>query len=263
MTSISTVFYKNRRAINLGLAAIVFLSVTLSPNKIRPILGNVSITIFYYFFSELQNYRYNLEEVLEENRHLRFLVTQNALQMNALSEARRENQRLREFLGFEPPEHFRLVPVKIVTLLHDVHPVAAVINKGGDVSIQKNQPVINRFGLVGKIKEVMPEFATVSLITDPSNAVSGRIAESRQIGIVRFSPAVGMYLDNLPADARVEKGNLIITSGLGGVYPAGLTVAVVDTAFAQKGDIMKNVRLKPAVNFLEIDELYVLVSDVR
>jgi len=136
-------------------------------------------------------------------------------------EARRENQRLREFLGFEPPENFKLVPVKIVSLQQNVYPIAAVINKGSDDSLKVNQSVVNRLGLIGRIKEVMPDFATVSLLTDPANAVSGRIAESRQIGIVRYSPDKGMYLDNLPADADVNPGDLIISSGLGGVYPSG------------------------------------------
>ena len=107
----------------------------------------------------------------------------------------------------------------------------------------------------------MPDFSTVALLTDPSNPVSARIADSRQIGIVRFSPDIGMYFDNLPADAEIEKDALVITSGLGGVYPVGLTVATVDTAFAIRGEIKKTVRLIPAVNFYEIDELCVLISE--
>lgn len=261
MTSFLTIFSKNRRSEGLGLAAVFIALVIISPNKIRPLLGNASAAVFYNVFEEIQNYRYNLKEVLEENRHLRKLAAENALQMNAFSEANRENKRLREFLGFDPPDNFRSVPVKIVSLLYNINPIAAVINKGSNDSLKIDQPVINRFGLVGKIKEVMPSFSTVSLLTDPSNAVSGRIAESRQIGIVRYSAEMGMYLDNLPADAWVETDDLIITSGLGGVYPAGLSVARVDSALARKGDIEKTVWLKPTVSFLEIDELYVLMGD--
>jgi rod shape-determining protein MreC len=105
----------------------------------------------------------------------------------------------------------------------------------------------------------MSHTATVQLLTDPGNAVSGRVAESRQIGVVKFSPERGMMFDNLPGDAEIEKGDLIISSGLGGIYPAGLAVAVVDSVYPNVGDILKAVRLKPTVDFAEIDELYVLV----
>lgn len=263
MTWFSTVFYRNRRFFSLGLAVIFFSLVTFSPNHFRPLLGNISSTLFLHLFSELKSYLLNLQNVAEENRQLRRLTAEASLQLNAFAEAKRENQRLREFLGFDPPENFRVVPVKIVSLLQKVYPIGAVINKGSKDDILIDQPIINRFGLLGKIREVTPDFATVALLTDPSNAVSGRAVESRQIGIVRFSLERGMYFDNLPADAQIDAGDLIITSGLGGVYPAGLSVAIVDSATARKGDILKTVWLRPTVNFFEIDELYVLISDEK
>ncbi len=261
MTPFSTVFQKNRRIVSLGMALILFLLLLFSPGKVRPFFSNLSNYAFFYFFSEVKNYQFNLSELNEQNRKLQGLVTEYSLQLNSSAEARRENSRLREFLGFEPPDGFKLVPVKIVSLMNQIDPVAAVINKGTNDSILPDMPVINRFGLIGKIKEAMTDFSIVSLLSDPSNAVSGRIAESRQIGIVRYSARRGMFLDNLPADAFVSRGDLLITSGLGGVYPAGLSIAIVDSVSAQKGDILKTVRLKPSVNFKEIDELYVLKAE--
>ncbi|UCD16739.1 MAG: rod shape-determining protein MreC [Candidatus Zixiibacteriota bacterium] len=261
MTWTSTILRKNRRVLGFSVALMLFLLVTFSGQLVRPFIGNLSSAVFLYPFSELKNYIFTLENVAEENRRLKNALVESSLRLSALAEAKRENQRLREFLGFEPPENFRVVPVKIVGLIQHVYPVAAVVNKGANDSLAVNQPVINRFGLVGRIKEVMPDFATVQLLTDPSGAISGRIAESRQFGIVRFSPEKGMYFDNLPADAEIKKGDLIISSGLGGVYPAGLSVGQVDSVLAPKGEILKQVWLKPAVNMYEIDELYVLIGD--
>jgi rod shape-determining protein MreC len=261
MTGIRTVFGRNRRLLAYILAGAFLMSIIFSPNFIRPLAGDVAGLFILYPFSELRNYVVGLQGVAEENRRLRNALTEVTTQLSAMAEARRENQRLREFLGFDPPENSRVVPVKIVSMGHQLYPVSALINKGSNDSIRIDQPVINRFGLAGKIKEVMPDFATVQLLTDPSNAVSGRAAESRQLGIVRFSPVRGMYFDNLPADADIAAGDLIITSGLGGIYPAGLTVAVVDSVFVERGEILKEVFLKPAVNLNEIDELYVLFKE--
>jgi len=261
MTIFSTVFQKNRRLVGLITAFILFLLILISPYKVRPFVGNISNYVFFSFFSEIRNYRYDISALMMENSRLKGLATEFSLQLNAVSEARRENTRLREFLGFEPPEDFSLVPVKIISLLEQINPNSAIINKGYDDSLMINMPVVNRFGLVGKVVEVTNQYAVVSLLTDPANAVSGRIAQSRQIGIVRYNIQRGMFLDNLPADADVNVGDLIISSGLGGIYPAGLSVAVVDTAFAEKGDILKTAYLKATVNFKEIDELYVLVKN--
>ncbi len=263
MAWIAAMFHRNRRLISLILALILFWPIVLSPGRIRPIVGDIIASALYFPFSELKNYIHELSKVTEENRYLRLQVVEASLQLSAQAEAIRENRRLREFLGFEPPENFRVVPVKIISLLQNIYPVAAIINKGSNDSIAVDQPVINRFGLVGKVVEVMPEFSNVALLTDPSNPVSGRVADSRQIGIVRFSPEKGLYFDNLPADALFKTGDLIITSGLGGVYPAGLSIARIDSAAAEKGDILKTIWLTPAVNFFEIDELYVLISEKK
>ncbi len=261
MSWFSAVFYKNRRVISFVLILALYIPIVFSPATFRPFLGNVSSVVLFYPFSEVKNYIAELRQVTDQNHRLQLLLTEASLQLTAQAEAARENQRLREFLGFEPPEKFRVEPVKIISLYQRIQPIAAVINKGSQDSIKIDQPVINRFGLVGKVVEVTPDFSTVALLTDPANPVSGRITDSRQIGIVRFSPDIGMYFDNLPADAEVNKDALIITSGLGGVYPSGLTIASVDTAFAVRGEIKKTVKLTPAVNFYEIDELYVLISE--
>jgi len=260
MTWLSTVFYRNRRFLNFGCALVILLLLTISAGTIRPFLGNVAMSIFHYPFSELKSSVENLTKVAEDNRNLKNSLTEASLQLNSLAEARRENRRLREFLGFEPPDNFRVVPVKIISLGHNQYPISAVVNKGSNDSIQVNQPVINRFGLVGKIKEVMAEFSMVQLLTDPANAVSARIAESRQFGIVRYTHEEGMIFDNLPADAVINKSDLVISSGLGGIYPSGITIAVVDSVLAVKGEIKKSIWLKPGADFLEIEELYVLES---
>ncbi|MEP0828413.1 MAG: rod shape-determining protein MreC [bacterium] len=257
----STIFHKNRRLLNYILAAVFLLLVTIINDPVRISLAKISASVFYSPFFRLKSHIQELQNVAEENRFLRRQLTETSLQLVWLNEARRENQRLRELLGFEPPENFRLVPVKIVSLYQQIYPVAAIVNKGSDDGIRANLAVVNRYGLAGKIVDVMTNYATVQLLTDPSNAVSGRVGDSRQIGIVRFSPQRGLYMDNLPADAQVKKGDLIISSGLGGIYPPGLAIAQVDSVYANAGEILKRVNLRPAVNFFEIDELYVLMED--
>ena len=257
----STIFHKNRRFLNYILTAVLLILVSVSDDPIRSSLGNISTTLFYSPFFRLKNRIEELHNVAEENRLLRRQLADVSLQLVWQNEIKRENQRLRESLGFDAPESFRMVPVKIVSMAQQIYPVSVIVNKGLNDGITANLAVVNRFGLVGKVVDALSEYAIIQLLTDPSNAVSARVGESRQIGIVRFSIESGMYLDNLPADAQVKKGDLIISSGLGGVYPSGIAIAQVDTVFANAGEILKRVKLRPTVNFFEIDELYVLIGN--
>ena len=263
MSWFSTIFQKHRRFLNFGFAILLLSLITFSGETFRPFLGNITLSIFIYPFSELRGYVGNLQSTAEENRNLKNTLTELTMRLEALTEAREENQRLREFLGFDSPENFKVVPVKIVSLGPNQFPTAAVINKGANDSITVDMPVVNRFGLVGKVKDVMAGFSTVQLLTDPSSAVSGRIVDNRQIGIIRYLPSEGMIFDNSPADAEINKGDKVISSGLGGVYPSGLSVGVVDSVLAVRGEIKKRVWLKPNVDFLKIEELYVLKSIIQ
>lgn len=256
----STILHRNRRFFNFGLALAVFLSVAISGDQVRPLIGNASTFLFYSPFYSLKEKIESLKNVSEENFRLKKQLTEMSLQLGALQEAKRENQRLREFIGFRPPGDFQIIPVKIVSILEHFYPIGAVINRGSNDGLRSNQTVVNRYGLVGKIKETMSHSATIQLLTDPGNAVAVRIADTHQMGTVRYSPEKGMMLYNLPADAQIKKGDLIITSGMGGIYPPGLAVARVDSVFPNQGEILKSVQLKPAADFFGIDELYVLIG---
>ena len=98
MTWLMTIFRKNRHFFSFGLVIVLFVSISISPDRVRPLLSNVSSTLFFRPFFELKTYLLNLQRVAEENRRLRTTVAESALQLSALSEARRENERLREFL---------------------------------------------------------------------------------------------------------------------------------------------------------------------
>jgi rod shape-determining protein MreC len=259
----STIFFRNRRFFNFILAIAVIVLVILSNDQVRPMLGDLSFTAFYSPFVKLKTNIEALRNVVEENHQLKKQLMELGLQLSALQEAKRENSRLRDLIGFRPVGDYQVLPVKIISVFQHFYPIGAMINKGSDDGIRVNQAVVNRFGLAGKIKDVMSHSATVQLLTDPGNSVAVRVAETHQMGTVRYSPDKGMTLFNMPADAQIKKGDLIVTSGLGGVFPPGLAVAMIDTIFPNQGEVLKNVQLRPAVNFFEIDELYVVIGERR
>ncbi|UCD95483.1 MAG: hypothetical protein JSU69_05375, partial [Candidatus Zixiibacteriota bacterium] len=95
MTWLMTIFRKNRHLFSFGLVIILFVSISISPDRVQPLLANVSSTLFFRPFFELKAYMLDLQNVAAENRRLRSTVAEFTLQLSALSEAKRENERLR------------------------------------------------------------------------------------------------------------------------------------------------------------------------
>jgi rod shape-determining protein MreC len=261
MAGFSAIFHKNRRFLNYAIIFAVFLLTTISSETARPFLGDLSTRLFYYPFFKLKDKMEGMRNLEEENRDLRRQLAEFSLQLSALQEAARENRRLREFIGFKPAGDFAVIPAKIISIFQQHYPISALINKGVMDGVRANQAVVNRFGLIGKVKETAVSSASIQFLTDPESAVAVRIADTDQMGTVRFTPEKGMMLYNLPADGQVKKGDLIITSGMGGIYPPGLAVARVDSVFPNQGDILKTVKLRPAVDFFKVNELYIIKGD--
>jgi rod shape-determining protein MreC len=120
--------------------------------------------------------------------------------------------------------------------------------------------VITELGLVGKVVSVTPHSAKVLLITDPDSAVGGRVQRSRDVGIVEGSieQANMVQMVNIPREADIKEGDLIISSGLGGVFPAGLIIGKVENIKDEEYSFFRRASIKPAVNFNRLEEVLVI-----
>ena len=101
----------------------------------------------------------------------------------------------------------------------------------------------------------------MQLLTDPANRVAARIAETREMGIVKYKTNEGLILDNFPVQGKIHEGDLIVSSGLGGVYVAGLTVGTVLEIIRSDDAQFCKIILDPAANFGSLEELFILRAD--
>ncbi|MPN17613.1 Cell shape-determining protein MreC [bioreactor metagenome] len=125
-------------------------------------------------------------------------------------------------------------------------------------------PVVTPQGLVGNVVNAYPNSAKVQLILDPRSAVGSLVQrpESRVAAIVegnsasKFTP----HMVNIARDADIIKGDQIITSGFGGIYPKGLQVGQVTDVVNEEGGLLKYAILKPAVDFDRLEEVLIIVG---
>jgi len=249
---------------NIHLILVVALSLVLvlvqGPKSISSRVSQAIQGSLYYPFLKIKSSFRNASVRAADLDRLREMLAESREKLFMCLEIQRENERLQGALGFKPPAGYRLTPANVVyiTGLGAQLPISAVINRGVDDSILIDMPVMNQDGLIGRVAFVMGNSATIQLLTDPSNQVAARLVSSRQMGIVKYLAHGGMVLDNFPSQADVKVGDTVISSGLGGVYPAGLPVGTVTKVSYPENEPFCRIELKPAADIRSLEEIFIL-----
>lgn len=258
MSLLASQFSNNARTINLAVILLLTVVLIIGNPTVNHFLSRATIWGFYYPFFTLRESVTELAAVASENRRLRQRLADSELARAMLEEAGLENERLRSVLGFDRPAGYSLVPAKVMIVYGQPVPTTAAINRGADSAVTIDQTLINQQGLVGRVTEVSQDIATVQLLTDPANRVAARVVRSRQMGMVKYVPGMGLILDNFPVEGDIEEGDEIVSSGLGKGYPTGLDVGTVIEVVRRENEPFCDIRIRPAVDFNSLEELFLL-----
>ena len=168
------------------------------------------------------------EALQSENNRLRAQQREIELRGMRFEALQKENAELRGLKEALPPVADRWEVAEIVTVQLNSLRQRVLLNRGTSNGVFKGQAVLDEKGLLGQTLHVGPWSAEVILITDPEHAVPVEIERNglRTIAVGAGDTA-SLALPYLPANADVKTGDLLVTSGLGGVFPAGYPVARV------------------------------------
>jgi rod shape-determining protein MreC len=135
-----------------------------------------------------------------------------------------------------------------------------IINRGSDDGIRRGMPVVTAQGLVGRIARVTASAANVQLISDPGSVVNVTLQPSNAEAALQGSLTGDLSLNLIPQDAAVQAGDLVLTSGLGGLYPSNLVVGQVTGVRTQSTDLFQRASVQPAADFTSLDIVLVISS---
>ncbi|MDR2343511.1 MAG: rod shape-determining protein MreC [Spirochaetaceae bacterium] len=177
-----------------------------------------------------------------------------------------ENNRLREQLNFSKNATFKHIPAEISGRDPDNVFSAFVINKGTVHGIENNMPVIafqnGMQALVGKVIQTAHLESLVMPLYDQRCFVAGRLDRERYEGIVegQSSHALPLLMRSLTKKARddVNTGDIIVTSGMGGVYPAGIILGRVSKILFQEYETFMELEIESAVDFSRLEYVFVI-----
>ena len=131
------------------------------------------------------------------------------------------------------------------------------INKGSDDQIQKDMPVITAAGVVGRVQATLSGTAKVFLLTDPGSTVAVMVQRNREEGLLE-GKLVNCTLKYVSYYADIQEGDLLVTSGIDGIYPKGLAVGTVAKVVKREAATFQTVVVEPLVPFSRLEEALVL-----
>lgn len=195
----------------------------------------------------------------EENQRLKTEVERLRLDNSLLNELLLENDRLREALNFKKLSPPSTVMVQVIGKELSPASSTVTINKGSSEGIRKDMAVITSAGVVGKIQTAVPGTAKILLLTDPGNTVAVMVQRNREEGLLE-GKLVNCALKYVSYYADIQEGDLLVTSGLDGIYPKGLAVATVVKVAKHEAVAFQTVVAEPVVPFSRLEEVLVLVK---
>ncbi len=202
----------------------------------------------------------DLRFVRQENRRLHEEIEALQTRFRVLEEARGENQRLKTLLGLRESLSFTVAPAGVVgkdatNWFHSV-----LIDRGSRHGIERHMAVIAPGGLVGQVVEVTPSSARVQLITDPVSSVGALLQSSRVTGLLVGAQSGRIRIRYLPVRAEVRAGEVVVTSGLGGVYPKGILVGKVVAVDRRSGALFQEATVEPGIDFSRLEEVLIVTG---
>lgn len=193
------------------------------------------------WWAEVGHYTSGLKEARQAQLAAERKVAAQAERVMRVDQLERENARLRELLALRPRVDVHSLAAEVLYDAPDPFTRKVVIDQGSSHGVMLGSPVIDESGVLGQVTRVYPLTSEVTLVTDKEAAVPVVNGRTRQRGVAYGTPQVlGMELRFMAGNADVQVGDELLTSGLDGIYPAGLPVARVtkvdrraDSAFAR------------------------------
>jgi rod shape-determining protein MreC len=187
------------------------------------------------------------DHLASENRELREQLLLAQARLNRLDMLVAQNARLKGLLDAQKNlglsvQFARLIDVDLDPFRHRI-----VLDVGANQGLAVGQPVIDAHGVMGQVIEVLPNTAVAMLITDPTHAIPVVVERTGLRAIAYGSGAIDrLELPNIPISADIKVGDKLLTSGLGGRFPAGFPVGEIRLVHTDKSGLFTAAVAQPA-----------------
>lgn len=204
-------------------------------------------------------------ELLAENAALRQQVDELNKHLVNYYTYQQENAQLRKFLELKN-ENRDFKPVSAAVIGRDPNSVFGdfQIDKGSSAGISVNDPVVTEGGVVGWVSSVSTSYSRVTSLLSPDTKISAIDKVNRDSGVIGSSLKLAdsnlVKMGYLAAGTTVKAGDIVVTSGLGGVYPRNLPIGTVTKVAHEEYDVSLYAEIKPFVDVKTVRDVMVITA---
>jgi len=261
--------FKNWQPVIIGLAVIGVLFLALSGllgkiigRAISPLVDTQSwLAIRVQAFEEFLTLPRDVTSLQQENADLKNEISELQAEILILKQQVSETDILYALLDFARtrPEN-KYIAGSVIG--RDPSPFLnyIIIDHGSDDGILKGMPVVTQQGLVGHIDSVTATAARVQLITDPNSVVNIRLENADTEAQITGSASGDLTLEMVNLGVKLEQGDLVLTSGLGGSYPADILVGQVLTPGIGQNSLFQSASVQPVVDFSKLRAVLIITN---
>jgi len=191
----------------------------------------------------------------KQNEDLSFENRKLLNELAAFQEVALENERLRKIVKFNETVQGPKIVARVIA--QDVSPEFRVVrvNKGKKDGAENGMAVVALEGVVGRVFRIGRDFSDVLTMLDSSSAIDSLIQRNRVRGIVEGTGSQTLNLKYLRRTDDVQEGDILVSSGIGGLFPRGLAVGKVISVKKKNFGITQQVEVMPAVDFNRLEEV--------
>ena len=205
----------------------------------------------HYFFmvnvaKENDNYRKALNKAFENNIQLK--------------ELKLSNHRLRNLLNFEKTMTDRVLSAEVIGKDPSPWFKTVLIDKGKNDGVETGMAVVVPKGIAGQVTDVSANYSKVLLIIDHNSAVDALVQNDRARGIIKGGTAEQCFFKYVLRKHDIKIGDIVVSSGLDGVFPKGLAVGYVSGVIKPKSGIFQEVTVTPYVDFEKLEEVLIVLN---
>lgn len=187
----------------------------------------------------------------------------------SLNEIKRENDRLRQLLGYKERSSYEVIPAEILAKNPDNFYRVIIVNKGSSDGVKKYMPVISYHNgekaIVGKVLEVRWNISLIHPVIDSMFKMGVMLENSRYVGLLTGNAPVSSLLriDYISSHADISANENVLSSGEGGIFPKGLLVGKISKVEDFKAGGYKQAYVQPQIDFGNLDQVLIIKKDLN
>lgn len=210
------------------------------------------------YFNNLYSFIVDLPDLKDRNEELEKELKNNQIKLANYDKVVQENQELLSLLNFTKENNqYEYIPASVVSIDPYRSFSVFVINKGSNSGLKKNMTVVLSEGLVGRVMEVSTGTSKVLSIVDTTSMFDGKSVKSKDY--VRITGDENNKLQGYAdSESKISVGEIIVTSGMTGLFEKNIVIGVVKEVVIQKGKLEKLIKIEPSVDIEKISKVLII-----